>query len=162
MLRARGRPSNGEQVKIGQELRPYFERSMTATYTANRTGYDIKTVCAYFDGWTREILQVEEKDFLERQKKERHRTLLSIDLQLDELYQTLDDINQETKRLKGSRKTIRRYLFATRLETLRLISNLTEKRGMFAMLPTVQEALEERSQEKKEEPKDDKESRANS
>ena len=51
-----GRPSSANRLQIELRLRPYFERGASASATAQLTGYNIKTVCRYFEKWTRQIL----------------------------------------------------------------------------------------------------------
>lgn len=90
----RGRPSTTERLHIEDELRPYFERSTGAAATASLTGYDIKTVCNYFNKWTSQILESKNPDFIKRCEEERERTLLALDNELDLLYQDRDKITK--------------------------------------------------------------------
>jgi hypothetical protein len=144
---SRGRPSRQGQVQIVKVLKPYFERGMSATFTANKTGYDIKTVCKYFDNWTEQILEPEKNDFLLRQKAERAKILLSLDNQLFELYQFFDEIKDEIIKIKRGGNAIPRFLFSLKLEIQKTISTLTEKKGSFAMQPIMDEALEMKVEE---------------
>jgi len=138
----KGRPAKQKQLQIAELLRLYYERGMTATFTARKTGHNTKTVCRYFGLWNVEDLETQEKDFLSRQKKERERTLLTLDLHADELYSTLDDINGEILKYKKLGKGIPRYLFSLRVEIIKTISAMTERKGLFAMQPIMDEFLE--------------------
>jgi hypothetical protein len=146
-MRKKGRPSKQKQIQIAQILRPYYERGMTATFTARRTAYDIKTVCKYFDVWTKEIQEAEDKDFLSRQKKERERTLISLDYHVDELYKLLDDVNDEIIKNKKNGKGIPRYLFSIKLEIIKTISSLTEKKGLFTIEVPPDKVIEQKIEE---------------
>src|SRR3989344_2022262 len=75
-----GRPTKIGQLEIQRQLRPYFEREISAYLTSEKTGINEKTVRKYFNFWTQEISESEESDFLERQRKERIRIILSYDL----------------------------------------------------------------------------------
>lgn len=66
----RGRPSTTERLQIEDELRPFFERNIGATATAEQTGYDKKTVCNYFNKWTSQILESKNPDFIKRCEEE--------------------------------------------------------------------------------------------
>ena len=143
----KGRPAKQKQLQIAKLLRPYYERGMTATFTARKTGHDTKTVCKYFGFWNEEDLEAQDKDFLSKQKKERERTLLTLDLHADELYKTLDDINSEILKYKKLGKGIPRYLFSLRVEIIKTISAMTERKGLFAMQPIMDEHLEKKIEE---------------
>lgn len=71
----RGRPSKCVQTQIVTELRPYFEKSFSATFTANKTGYDVKTVCKYFNEWSKQLVEYEDKNFIQRQKEAKEQTI---------------------------------------------------------------------------------------
>jgi len=145
--RPKGRPTKIGQLEIQKELREYYERGVSASFTSSKTGINIKTVCDYFNKWTNEIKQIEEQDFLTRQKNERDRTLISLDYHIDELYKIFDDINDEITKNKKSGKGIPRYLFSIKLEIIKSISSLTEKKGSFSMQPIMDEFLEKKIEE---------------
>lgn len=75
----RGRPSKGTQVQIVSNIRPYFEKALSATFTANKTGYDVKTVCKYFNEWSKQLVEDEDKDFVQRQKEAKEHAILNLD-----------------------------------------------------------------------------------
>ncbi len=139
-----GRPSRAGQLHIQKQLRPFFERGISASLTAKKTENNIKTVCKYFDFWAQEISELEENDFLERQKKERNRILVSFDKQILEAYDLLDYINEEIKKLREQDKTVPRHYLSSKLDVMRYISSLVEKKGSFAMQLTMDESLEKK------------------
>ncbi len=77
-----GRPTIQEQAKIQSEIRPYYEGGYNATFTANKTGYDIKTVLRHFNKWSQELLNSENGDFLDRVKEQKERTIINLDNQI--------------------------------------------------------------------------------
>lgn len=139
-----GRPSKTSQLEIQRELRSCFEQGIYALLTAEKTGINIKTVCKYFDFWTQEIIESEESDFLERQKKERTRILVSLDNQIIDAYKLLDSVDEEIKKIKEQHKAVPIQLFFLRLAVMRQISALIEKKGSFAMQPIMDEALQKK------------------
>ena len=147
-VKIRGRPSRQEQVQIVRTLRPYFERSYTATFTAKMTEMNVKTVCKYFDEFVDQIREVEDKNFVEREKTERERVRLSFDNIIFEEYELLDDVKKEIAKHKKENKAIPRYLIASQIEILRTISGLTEKKGSFAMQMTLDESVKKMIEEK--------------
>jgi hypothetical protein len=80
-----GRPSKYEQIKIERELRPYFEGSYSAYFTAQKTGFDIKTVHRYFNKWSQEVFDSENSDFLKRVKEQKERTVIYLDNEIHSL-----------------------------------------------------------------------------
>jgi hypothetical protein len=82
---ANGRPTKQEQIKIEGELRPYFENGFSAYFTANKSGYDIKTVLRYFNKWQQEILDSENSDFLKRVKEQKERAVIYLDNEINSL-----------------------------------------------------------------------------
>jgi len=80
-----GRPTKGEQLNIERTLRPYFENSISATFTAFETRFDKKTVLKYFNQWKEEILETENPDFFKKCKEEKQRCLLTYEKQISSL-----------------------------------------------------------------------------
>jgi hypothetical protein len=80
-----GRPSKYEQIKIERELRPYFEGSYSAYFTAQKTGFDIKTVHRYFNKWSQEVFDSENSDFLKRVKEQKERAVIYLDNEINSL-----------------------------------------------------------------------------
>ena len=68
-----GRPTKKTEAGIENKLRPYFEKNLSATFAAQQTGHNIKTVCNYFNGWSKEITESESKDFFAREIQERYK-----------------------------------------------------------------------------------------
>ena len=132
-------------------LRAYFENGTCASVASKETGINIKTVCKYFEFWTQEINESEESNFLERQRKERIRIIVSFDKQILDANKHFDDINDEINRLKKEQKQIPSHLFSLRLDAMKYRSYLTEKKGAFSMQPTMDEALEKKIDERVEE-----------
>lgn len=137
-----GRPSKAAQTRVQEKLRECFEYGLTATLAAQRTGVNIKTVCKYFDEWTEQITEQQNSDYFERQRVERERIIISLDRQIADGIDSLEDVNNEIKKYDG--KTIPRYLFGHRLEIQKFISSLIEKKGAFALQPPVDEALKQK------------------
>ena len=147
-LHKNGRPQKTGQLYIQRVLRTCFERGVSARVTARETKINVKTVCKYFDVWTQEITELEESDFFERQKNERARTIISLENQIIEAYKLLDEIKLEIKKLNEKEKVVPRQYFSFKLDVMRYISFLTEKKGSFAMQPTMDEALEKKIDER--------------
>jgi len=135
------------QAQIEKTLRPYFERNITATLSSIKTGINIKTVCKYFKFWVEQIRESEERDFLERQRIERERTILSYDNLILEEYELLDEIKDEIKKYKKEKKPISRYLLSTQIEILRNVSSFVEKKGLFSLKFSMEEILGKRVEE---------------
>ena len=58
-----GRPPKKIEAEIANKLRPYFEKNLSATFAAQKTGHNIKTVCNSFNKWSQDITESENKDF---------------------------------------------------------------------------------------------------
>lgn len=142
--RKNGRPTKRGQLEIDQVLRPYFEQNITASTTAVKTGINPKTVNKRFDSWTQKMSEAQERDFIERQRKDRIRIITSYDNQILDANKHLDDINNEITRLKKEEKPIPMQLFSLRLDAMKYRSYLTERKGTFLMQPIVDEALEKK------------------
>ncbi|HSB57278.1 MAG TPA: hypothetical protein VLD38_05680 [Nitrosopumilaceae archaeon] len=143
----RGRPPKEEQLETQKTLQWYFERGITATVTSQRTGKNINTVCKYFEEFYEQISEFEKVEFLERQKKERERIIITFDSQILDTYESLDDIESEINKYKQEKKPIPRHLISLKLETMKYISILTEKKGSFVMLPSMDDATKKKIEE---------------
>lgn len=135
------------QLEIQRTLRPYFEQGISVTLTAEKTGINIKTVYKYFDFWIQEINEQETNDFLIRQRNEKIRIIVSFDKLILEANKHFDDINDEINQLQKEEKAVPRHLFSLKLDAMRYISYLIEKKGSFSMQPTMDEALEKKIDE---------------
>ena len=88
----RGRPSKAEELEIERTLRPFFTRLYSATFTAKKTGYDIKTVAKYFAEFKKEILESETTEFVQRSRETKERDLRAFDEQLYSLYNDKEEV----------------------------------------------------------------------
>lgn len=91
---ANGRPTKQEQIKIEGELRPYFDNGFPAYFTANKLGYDIKTVLRYFNKWQQEILDPENSDFLKRAKEQKERAVIYLDNEINSLITSKKEVEE--------------------------------------------------------------------
>jgi len=92
-------------------------------------------------------MESDESDFLERQKKERTRIIISFDNQIVEAHGLLDKVNSQIKKLSQQDKSIPRHLFSFKLVVMKYISDLVERRGHFVMHLTMDSALEKKISE---------------
>ena len=145
--RRNGRPSKMTQLHIQKLLRTYFERGIGASVTSEETGINNKTVCKYFDEWSEQISESETVDFLERQKKERERVVVTFDKQILDACKFLDYVNDEIEKCSKENKAIPRHLISSKLEIMKFISSLTERKGSFVMQPIMGEALKKKIEE---------------
>lgn len=133
----RGRPSKATQIQITGDIRPYFEKAYSATFTANKTGYDIKTVCKYFNEWLKQIVEDEDRGFIQRQKEAKEQAILSLDYTIFEEYNLLQEINEEIEKLRKDCKPVPKHLTSTKFLIIREISNMTQQKLALAMAPTI-------------------------
>lgn len=140
----KGRPTRTEQLQMQKELRKYFERGTSATVTSSSAGINLKTVCKYFDEWADQIIESETADFLERQKKEHQRIILSFEYEIKEAYKLFDEINLEIENIQKEGKPVPRHLFSIKLDLMRFISNLKERKGALSMQPTMESAIDKK------------------
>lgn len=129
----KGRPTKIGQLHIQKTLRPYFERGLTATFTAEKTGINIKTVCRYFDDWFYKLRELEAKDLRKREKKEREMNILSFNQLIFEAYELFDHVDSEIEKIKSENNPIPRYLLSFKLEIIKSIANLNERKRSFTI-----------------------------
>lgn len=143
-----GRPTKTQQLQIQKKLRTYFERGLSASFTARKTRTNVKTVCNYFNDWTSQLIEAEDRDFVEREKKERERIRLCYDNIICEEYELLDQIKREIAKYRKEGKAVPRYLIAPQVEILRTISGLTEKKGSFLIQMPLDQSVDKMILEK--------------
>lgn len=90
----RGRPSKTEELEIRRAIQPFFEKTYSATFTAKKTGHNIKTVLRYYEKFKQEILESETGDFVKRCKEEKEKCLYAYDELIYSLYEDRDDIER--------------------------------------------------------------------
>jgi hypothetical protein len=123
----RGHPSRSEQIQVRKELRKYFECGLTAVLAAQKADVNVNTVYKYFDEWALEISKQDTLDFVQRQKLERERIILSYDKQILEAVETLDVLNAQIQKCKE--KSIPGFLFSHKLELQKFITSTLDKKG---------------------------------
>lgn len=143
-----GRPSKKKQLRIAQILRPYFERGYTATFTAEKTRFNVKTVCKHFNRWAEQITQSQERDFFARDEVLRARITLSDENVLFELYELRDQIKKEIKKYQKENKFVPKHTWSAPVEVLKTILLLTEKKNKFCIEPTLDESVKMKIREK--------------
>ncbi len=90
----RGRPSKAQELEIERELRPFFTKLYSATFTAEKTKYNIKTVARYFAVFKKEILESETTEFIQRSRETKERGILAYDELIYSLYEDRKDIER--------------------------------------------------------------------
>lgn len=148
MTSKKGRPSIQSRLNIEKELREYFLQGYDGEFIARQTGHDIKTVRKYIRQFAQEINDSETDDFLERQKTERIRTIISFDRQIFEANQYSQEIKNEIKKFRDKKEPIPRHLLSLYLEAMKFIANITETKGSFSMEPASDKVLEKMIEEK--------------
>lgn len=131
-----------------KKLRICFERGISATVASKEVGINIKTVCKYYEEWVQQINESETADLMERQKNERQRAILSFDYDIIEAYKQSDYISSELNKLREENKPIPRYLFSFKLEIMRFISNLKERKGAISMVLDSESSIDKKIQER--------------
>jgi len=151
--RQKGRPTKTQQLGIQKELREHYERGTSASFTSSKTGINIKTVCHYFNEWTNELKQIEENDFVIRQRREKERSIMNFEYMTDKLYELLEQIEKEITNYTKEKKPVPKHLFSLKLQTLSTISSFTQAKGAFGMTPTIDFDMEEFIIQSRENPK---------
>lgn len=142
-----GRPTRKKQLDIESKLKSYFEQNLSAYFTSNKTGINIKTVCKYFNRWVDQIKQAEDDDFLKRQRIEQERLIQSYDNIISTNFELLDSIKKEISKSKGTEKLIPRYLLTCHTEILKAISTIMEKKSSVLIEPDLEKIVERKIHE---------------
>ncbi len=141
--RQKGRPTKTQQLSIQKELREHYERGTTAVFTSSKTGINIKTVCHYFNEWTNELKQIEENDFVIRQRREKERSIMNFEYMIDKLYELLEQLEEEIRNCTKEKKPVPKHLFSLKLQTLSKITEYAQAKGAIGMAPTFDFDMEE-------------------
>ena len=107
----KGRPSKAQELEIERELWPFFTKLYSATFTAKKTGYDIKTVAKYFVEFKKEILESETREFVQRSRETKERGLLAYDELLYSLYNDKEEVEHLIDVVKkiGDLRTVEKW-----------------------------------------------------
>ena len=104
--------------------------------------------------WSDEITKLETVDFQSRVKLERERIITLYDNQILEAYQIYDDINVEIKLQHKQKKIIPKYLISLKLESMKYLSNIIERKNEFVIEqysqykePRIKEIIEDKIKE---------------
>ena len=98
----RGRPTKHDRSKIKKSLQSYYQKGISASVTAKASKINYKTVLKYFAEWDKEILELEDKDFLRRTKITKEKTLQVLDdemISLENHEKEVNTANQLAKKI---------------------------------------------------------------
>lgn len=123
-----GRPTKQEQLELQKTLRGYYEKGISATTTANMTGINVKTVCKYFNEWSKQIDEIERSKFQDQVLEARSQHLIVLDHQLDYLYKLQDRMRQDTMITDNDRGNKYNYNFREILTTTKMILEIIDKK----------------------------------
>jgi len=126
----RGRPSNSQEIEIGRTLQTFFIKTYSASFTAKKTGYNIKTVTKYYNKFKQEILESETSDFVKRCKEEKEKCLYAY----DELIYSLHEDRKDIERLIDASERIGDLQNITKLYRVKL--KINEDIGNFVSAKT--------------------------
>ena len=142
MAMTRGRPMKKTEAEIEIKLRPYFERNLSATFAAQETGHNIKTVCNYFNKWSQEITRFENKDFFTRQVQERQSIVLALDHLIFEEHEILAELKSEVRVYQDKHKSIPKYFTSSIQNCIKTIAELIEKKTPYTLIPPSTDIIE--------------------
>jgi len=97
-----GRPSKAEQLDKRMRLFPYFEEKIKPKQAAKATGINVKTVRDYFAILAEVVYKNQEKEFLERSRLAKERTLLKIAIRIDKLEKHSDELEEKLNNVEWS------------------------------------------------------------
>ena len=134
----RGRPSKAEELEIEQTLQTFFIKTYSATFTAKKTGYNIKTVAKYYNQFKQEILESETLDFVKRCKEEKEKCLYAYDELIYSLYEDRKDIERliDASEKIGDLQNVTK-LYRTKLKINEDIGNFVSAKINLSNTPTV-------------------------
>ena len=112
----RGRPTLQEQNKNKKILQSFYQKGISASATSKATKLNSKTVSKYFSEWDKNILELEDKDFLRRSKIAKERTLQSLDNEII----SLDKYEKEVNSIKDIVRKTGNVLHFVKLYSLKL------------------------------------------
>lgn len=144
-----GRPTKTKQIEIQRELRKFFDLGITATLAAEKTGFNIKTVCKYFEELSEQLQEQEDKDFVEQYKKDRLRIINSLDMLLLRTNESLDLIDSEIQSHIKAGTSIPRHVISQKQDIMRFMFSVIEKKGTFSLQPTVDETIKKKTEAKR-------------
>jgi chorismate-pyruvate lyase len=142
-----GHPTRSSQIQTQRKLREYFECGITATLAAQKTDVNIKTAYKYFDEWAQEISEQETLDFMQRQRLDRERIILSYDKQILEAIDTLDELNRQIQKFKKGDKPIPGFLFSHKLELQKFIVSTLDKKGAISAQMPLDDTIKQKISE---------------
>ena len=145
--RKSGRPSIQTGLSMQKELQEYFLQGYDAEFTSVKTGHDIKTVYKYFHEFSDEIIKSDTGNFLDKQKTERARIIISLDRQIYDANKFAHEIQSEIKKFRDEKKATPRYLITSYIQVMKYMTSIIETRGSFAMKPSMNQALQDRLKE---------------
>lgn len=127
-LHSNGRPSKSEQLGIEKTLRDFYVKGISANSASQISGFNIKTVCKYFNEWSAQIKEVADAEFRRKLQTERLRYLAVLDNQLLKLYQLEDDMEKHTTASQTASGESYRYHFRERLHATSMIFQIMDKK----------------------------------
>lgn len=111
-----GRPTIYDQNQNKKILQSFYEKGVSPNATSKATNLNIKTVSKYFSEWDKNILELEDRDFLKRSKIAKERTLQSLDNEII----SLDTHEKEINSIKDTARKTGNIIHFVKLSKLKL------------------------------------------
>lgn len=144
-----GRPSRAESEEIRNNIRFYFEKNINASTCQRKTGYNMRTVRAYYNEWTEQLIANHNKEFGTMQKDEIERSLNAMDQQVLELISIQNQIGTKVafavKQAEAQKRTLSddEIRAEIRMNLAKSIFDLTDKKTALAITPNTAQTVTE-------------------
>lgn len=115
-----------------------FKKGFSANFTSNETGFNIKTVCKYYNDWTKKIGGAGFASFIDNQRIIKQQAILVIDREVFELYDLQSVINSEISSYQKKNQHIPNHLINAKLKCCKEILNSFNLKDRLGSTPTLE------------------------
>ncbi len=138
----RGKPTKERQLSIFEKMMNCFDEGLSAPAAARKHSIDPKTAYSYYDQIIEQYKEKTFDDLLERQERERVQVIATLDKDIEEATQLLEQIREDKKSYLEKRKPVPKHLFDQEIETMKYRSTIKDRKANYVIKPTPSEAYD--------------------
>lgn len=124
----KGRPNIKVRVGMQEKIMEYYEKNVSAVTASRETGYNVKTVYKYYGEFSKQVLESQTIDIIERKNIETAQLILSHERLILKMQQLLDNALEEMSRLIQENKPMPKHLIGDLARLINYIAEMNEKK----------------------------------
>ena len=143
----KGRPNTKERTSMQEKIIEYYEKNISAATVSRETGYNVKTIYKHYGELSKQILELQTADLIERKNIETAQLISSYERLILKMQQILDNALDEMSRLIQENKPMPKHLIGDLTRITNYIVEMNEKKYNLSLnMVTIDKSIPEKDE----------------